>query len=102
MKTISERCGVAALSLGLVGGAFMLGLEVAQADEGGVSFWLPGTYESLAATPQVPGWALASIYYHTDVSAAGAAAPAREGTIRRLNLTVSQSKRQSQHARTWR
>jgi hypothetical protein len=31
----------------------------ALADEGGVSFWLPGEFGSLAATPQVPGWAWA-------------------------------------------
>ena len=28
----------------------------ALADEGGVSFWLPGTYGSLASVPAVPGW----------------------------------------------
>jgi hypothetical protein len=27
-----------------------------RADEGGVSFWVPGFYGSLAATPQVPGF----------------------------------------------
>ena len=30
----------------------------ALADEGGVSFWFPGLYGSLAAAPQVPGWAI--------------------------------------------
>jgi len=28
------------------------------ADEGGVGFWFPGLFGSLAAVPQVPGWAL--------------------------------------------
>ena len=28
------------------------------ADEGGVSFWIPGLYGSLAAVQQVPGWAV--------------------------------------------
>ena len=28
----------------------------AVADEGGVSFWVPGFFGSLAATPQQPGW----------------------------------------------
>jgi hypothetical protein len=56
----------------------------AQADESGVSFWIPGFFGSLAATPQQPGWSLASIYYHTDVSASGSAAIAREIDIGHL------------------
>jgi len=31
-----------------------------RADENGVSFWLPGIFGSLAATPQQPGWSLPS------------------------------------------
>jgi hypothetical protein len=34
------------------------------ADEGGVSFWLPGQYSSLAALPAEPGWSLPLVYYH--------------------------------------
>jgi hypothetical protein len=51
------------------------------ADEDGVSFWIPGFFGSLAATPQQPGWSLASIYYHTDVSGSGNIAVSREITI---------------------
>ena len=40
------------------------------ADEGGVSFWVPGFFGSLAATPLQPGWSVANIYYHTTVSPA--------------------------------
>ena len=29
---------------------------LASADEGGVGFWLPGLYGSLAAVPTAPGW----------------------------------------------
>jgi hypothetical protein len=36
--------------------------RIALADEGGVSFWLPGLFGSLAAVPQQPGWSLATIY----------------------------------------
>jgi hypothetical protein len=50
------------------------------ADENGVSFWVPGFFGSLAATPQQPGWSLASIYYHTDVSGSGNIALSREIT----------------------
>jgi hypothetical protein len=39
------------------------------ADEGGVSFWLPGQFGSLAALPGQPGFAFAAIYYHTTVDA---------------------------------
>ena len=41
---------------------------ISLADEGGVSFWVPGFFGSLAATPQQPGWSLADVYYHTSVS----------------------------------
>ena len=40
----------------------------ALADEGGVSFWLPGTYGSLAAVPGVPGWSFATFNYYDSVS----------------------------------
>lgn len=41
---------------------------IARADEGGVSFWLPGQFGSLAATPGQPGWSFATVYYHTSIS----------------------------------
>jgi hypothetical protein len=55
------------------------------ADENGISFWLPGFFGSLASTPQQPGWSLASVYYHTDVSASGSAAVSREITLGQFN-----------------
>jgi hypothetical protein len=45
--------------------------RMALADEGGVSFWLPGLFGSLAATPAQPGMSWATIYYHTSVDAGG-------------------------------
>ncbi|BAL75176.1 SphA family protein [Bradyrhizobium cosmicum] len=64
---------------------------IAQADESGISFWIPGTFGSLAATPQQPGWSAASIYYHTSVSAGADVARAREIQIGRIpvNLTAT-------------
>src|SRR3977135_772370 len=56
----------------------------ATADEGGVGFWLPGIFGSLAAVPQQPGWSAASIYYHTTVSAGDDVARAREFQIGRI------------------
>src|SRR3954466_5061136 len=61
----------------------------ARADEGGVSFWVPGQFGSLAAAPAQPGWAFATIGYYTDVSASGAVAASREITRGRFNPTVN-------------
>ena len=63
--------------------------QVTCADESGISFWLPGLYGSLAATPATPGWSLAAIYYHANVGASGAAAASREVQIGRFSPTVN-------------
>ena len=65
--------------------------ELAAADEGGVSFWIPGFFGSLAATPEQPGWSVAMIYYHDSVSAGGNVALAKEIQIGRIpaNLTAT-------------
>jgi hypothetical protein len=52
--------------------ALLIGIQVAMptnaaADEGGVSFSVPGTFGSLAATPQQPGWSFAGILSHVRV-----------------------------------
>jgi hypothetical protein len=59
----------------------------AAADEGGVSFWVPGFFGSLAATPQQPGWSFATSFYHTSVSAGGDVAFARQ--VHRGNINVN-------------
>jgi hypothetical protein len=56
------------------------------ADEGGVSFWVPGFFGSLAATPQQPGWTIATIYYHTSVKAGGDVVFARQ--VQRGQITA--------------
>ena len=76
------------VSLGIVAAVAIL-CSQAKADEGGVSFWVPGLFGSLAPTPQQPGWAVASIYYHTTVSAGGSVAAAREFTIGKIPLNLS-------------
>lgn len=53
----------------------------ALADEGGVSFWLPGLFGSLAATPAVPGWAFSAIYIHNNVNAGAGQSFPRGGRI---------------------
>ena len=69
--------------------ALLLCPQISRADEGGVSFWLPGQYASLAAAPQVPGWALGTVYYHSNVSASGGVAAAKEITVGRLPANVN-------------
>jgi hypothetical protein len=46
-----------------------LGSGPAQADEGGVSFWLPGQFASFTAVPEDPGWSLGAAFYRSEVSA---------------------------------
>jgi hypothetical protein len=47
--------------------------QIARADAGGLSFWLPGAFGSLAAVPTVPGWAYSTIYLHLQSSGGGGA-----------------------------
>jgi hypothetical protein len=91
-RCISERksggrpiCSAITLAMATFG----LLSDAAYADEGGVSYWLPGRFSSLAATPGVPGWSMAEVYYHTTVSASGAAAAAREIEIGRFSPTIN-------------
>lgn len=56
-------------------------LQAARADEGGVSFWLPGLFGSLAAAPGTPGWSWATIYIHEEVSAGAGQQFPRGGRI---------------------
>lgn len=73
-----------AFALSLAALAVALPINVALADEGGISFWLPGQFGSLAATPQQPGWSFGSIYVHDSVSAGGEVAAARQATAGRF------------------
>jgi hypothetical protein len=43
----------------------------ARADQGGVSFWLPGIYASLAAVPPAPGFSMPSTFYSYTGDAGG-------------------------------
>jgi hypothetical protein len=63
--------------------------NVARADAGGVSFWVPGMFGSLAAAPGQPGWALGMIYYHTSVDASREAAASKQVEIRRFHPSVN-------------
>jgi hypothetical protein len=94
MRGISERRSSLRLLQSGIGAAIaLLGplSASALADAGGISYWLPGRFSSLAATPQVPGWSGAEVYYHTTVAASGAVAAAREIQIGRFSPTVNVS-----------
>jgi hypothetical protein len=66
-KSVRRRCAIVAVVFAVTA----LAPQASRADEGGVSFWLPGTFGSLAAVPGTPGFGFASIYYHTSVEASG-------------------------------
>jgi hypothetical protein len=92
-----------AITSGLVWGAISLAAVAsfpkhALADEGGVSFWIPGFFGSLAAAPQQPGWSLAVVNYYTNVSAGGNVALAREFAIRNLPANIQAQINASLHA----
>src|SRR3954462_4474762 len=78
-----------AVAMLLAAGVLSITSSASVADESGISFWLPGLYGSLAATPTTPGWSVATIYYHTSVNASGAAAASREFQVGRFSPTVN-------------
>jgi hypothetical protein len=85
------RLSFGALSAGFCTAATLLICQGARADEGGVGFWLPGQFGSLAAVPQQPGWSFADAYYHTSVSAGGGVAGAREFELGAFSRTATVS-----------
>ncbi|TKV82239.1 phenol degradation protein meta [Bradyrhizobium elkanii] len=81
--TPNIRTATASLGVAILAAAFV---PPAYADEGGLSFWLPGTFGSLAATPSTPGWSWATFYIHSDAKAGAGAQFPRGG---RLDVGVS-------------
>ena len=84
-----KRPVVALFGAGTLTLASIFAVDTAKADEGGVSFWVPGFFGSLAAVPQQPGWSVVNIYYHTTVSAGGDVARAREVQIGKIPVNLS-------------
>jgi hypothetical protein len=79
------------LRTALMAALLLAPFQTAHADEGGVSFWLPGQFSSLAALPQTPGWSLGAVYYHTNVGASRGVAAAKEIEVGRFPATVNVS-----------
>jgi hypothetical protein len=72
----------------IAGTAFIFGAPV-KADEGGLSFWIPGFFGSLSAAPQVPGPTLTEVYYHATVEASGSLAFGRQVPIGTFSPTLA-------------
>jgi len=94
IESCRRRFGRWCLSSPFVAGTFALAAiasfpSTLRADEGGVGFWLPGLFGSLAAAPQVPGWSYAMLNVYESERASGAVAAAREFTINRGSLPVN-------------
>ena len=84
-KTVRALFPAAALSMLIIAAA----PQVSLADEGGVSFWLPGLLGTpLVAVPGTPGFSFANVVYNTNVSAGANVAAARAITIGALNPTL--------------
>jgi hypothetical protein len=85
------RLGSRFIALSLVCVAIAATPTASFADENGVSLWVPGFFGSMAATPQQPGWSLATINYYSNVSGSGNVAVSKEITIGQFNPSVNAS-----------
>jgi hypothetical protein len=86
-----ERCrkSLRPIAVSFVVTAIACSTSISLADEGGVSFWIPGLYGSLAAAPHVPGWAIGFVGFYSPVSAGGNVAAARQVTINKFSTTIN-------------
>lgn len=73
---------------GLASAVVILSGPSAFADEGGVSFWLPGQYGSFAAVAPSPGWSLPLVFYNYGGSA-GAGHLLQRGHLLSSGLSTS-------------
>jgi hypothetical protein len=74
-----------------VAAALAFAAPLASADEAGESFWTPGSYGSLAATPSQPGFALTAGYYHTQARAGSDVVRARLIRTGRISRPAEES-----------
>ena len=75
---VRRKVGASVVALPIAGAVVVSLATSSRADEGGVSFWVPGFVASLAATPQVPGFSFANILYYSQISAGGNVAFAKQ------------------------
>jgi hypothetical protein len=89
----------ASVGLALLVGGLLSAPTGALADEGGVSFWLPGLYGSLAAAPVQPGLSVTAMEYYDSVRAGGDVSLAREVEIGRFTPRLNVDINSSLHSR---
>lgn len=70
----------------LIAAAWVSTPVLATADEGGVSFWTPGTYGNLAAIPSGPGWNFTLIPYYAPSHSGAAVATARLARVGKIEV----------------
>jgi hypothetical protein len=78
MKFVAGKWPVATILLAI--SAIASVRSTVMADQGGISFWLPG-FGSLAAAPGQPGLSFPTLYVHTSVAAGGNKSFALNGQI---------------------
>jgi len=61
---IKRNAGHYALAIATLAIGAALSSERTFADEGGISFWVPGQYGSFAAVAPAPGWSLPLVFYN--------------------------------------
>jgi len=90
-STARQRAWPHRLAGGAIAAALALAAPPAWADESGESFWTPGSFGSLVATPSQPGFSLSSTWYRTDTKAGSEVARARLIRIGRIPAEVASS-----------
>jgi hypothetical protein len=85
----ANSCGARLLRLVVIVAVTTGVVAPVKADEGGLSFWIPGFFGSLSAAPQVPGFTLTEVYYHASVEASGSLAFARQVPIGTFSPTLA-------------
>jgi len=83
------RLSAAAIAAPLAGTIVLSTVTSSFADEGGVGFWVPGFFGSLSATPMVPGFSFANIFYYSQVSAGGNVAFAKQVPLGNINVNFN-------------
>ena len=79
---VAAKTVMTILALALLSSAGVFFPPLGYADEGGVSFWFPGQYGSMAAVLSEPGWSLPLIYFHTTQDAEGNKEFTKGGKVR--------------------
>ena len=93
------KLAASAAAIPVAGTIIVFTASNSSADEGGVSFWVPGFVASLAATPQVPGFSFANIVYYSQISAGGNVAFAKQVAAGNINVNFNGNLNANVHGR---